>query len=263
MNLKIAHIPEDMEVVAIGDVHGRADLLKALVEYFEFGAELDLDEKFVFVFLGDLIDRGPQSREAMEIALDAVERHPGSAIIMGNHEEFMLDVGFGSSPWYAWDSWYYEGGAKTLRSLGLESRQPVDDIARELRGNQTVRRLREMAVDVACDSKRIYAHAGIHPHVPLEDQSSFDLRWIRHEFLESRADHGRIVVHGHTITKFELPEVRSNRIAIDTGAFDSGRLTAAWFKPDGSSGFTMAEGARMGEDPAPIRIGPVAPVEAG
>lgn len=262
MNLRIASVPEDVEIVAIGDVHGRADLLKALVEYFEIGAELDSDEKFAFVFLGDLIDRGPQSREAIEIALDASGRHPGSVIIKGNHEEFMLDVAYGSSPGFAWDSWYYEGGAQTLRSLGIESRQHVDEIALAVRTHETIRRLVDASVDAACDSKRIYVHAGIRPHVPFNEQRDYDLRWIRNDFLESRTDHGRIVVHGHTITQFELPEVRRNRIAIDTGAFISGRLTAAWFKPDGRSGFVMAEGARRDEEETPIRVGPVEPTEA-
>ncbi len=254
MTLKIATIPNDMDVFAIGDVHGRADLLEELLGYIEMGAHLGVKDPIAIVFLGDLIDRGPDSRKAVELALAAVARHPGSAIIMGNHEEFMHDVIWGSTPGYAWDSWYYEGGAKTLQSFGVESRRPVSEIAEALRQDALVRRLFDTVVDLAEDDQRIYAHAGIQPHVPLDEQRGFDVRWIRDEFLFSRADHGRIVVHGHTITRSELPEVRSNRIALDTGSFATGKLTTARFCRDGSTQFFMAEA-----DTGCIRIGPVKP----
>ena len=263
MSIRIASIPEDVEVVVIGDVHGRADLLKASIEHFEMGDEFVREEKLAFVFLGDLIDRGPQSHEAIELALEAVGRHPGSAIVMGNHEEFMLDVMWGSDQWNAWDCWYTEGGAETLRSMGLDAgrRGAIEEIILSLRRDELVRRLFEVCVDAACDSRRIYSHAGIEPHVALEEQKPFHLRWIRGEFLDSRADHGRIVVHGHSTTRYDLPEVRPNRIAVDTGAYRSGKLTAAWFSPDGSSGFVMAQGAPREGEPCPIRTGPVDPVE--
>ncbi len=250
MTLKIARLPGDVDVFAIGDVHGRADLLEALLSYIELG----VDDPFAIEFLGDLIDRGPDSRKAVELALAAVSRHPGSAIIMGNHEEFMHDVIWGSTPGYAWDSWYHEGGARTLQSFGMDPRHPVFQIAEALRQDGLVRELFDKVVDLAEDDLRIYAHAGIQPHVPLEEQRAFDIRWIREDFLFSRTDHGRIVVHGHTITRSELPEVRSNRIALDTGSFATGRLTAARFGRDGSTHFFMAEA-----DDDCVRIGPVEP----
>lgn len=254
MTLKIADIPDDVDVFAIGDVHGRADLLEALLGYIELGKDLGIDDPIAIVFLGDLIDRGPDSRKTVELALSAVERHPGSAIIMGNHEEFMRDVIWGGTPGYAWDSWYHEGGAKTLRSFGVEARLPVSDIAEALGKDAVVRRLFDTVVDLAQDHRRIYAHAGIQPYLPLEEQRSFDIRWIRDEFLFSRVDHGRLVVHGHTITRSELPEVRSNRIALDVGSFATGKLAAARFGRDGSTHFFMAEAAE-----GCIGIGPVEP----
>lgn len=263
MTLRIARLPDDKEIVAIGDVHGRADLLEAMVEYFEFGAEMDFTERCVFVFLGDLIDRGPESGRAIELALAACERNPGSVIILGNHEEFMLDFVHGNDWWNAWDAWKYEGGLETLKSLDIEERRDPKILRMEVGRHETVRRLAAVAVDAACDAKRIFAHAGIRPHIDLEKQMSFDLRWIRDEFLESRADHGRTVVHGHSITESGLPEVHRNRIAIDTGSFITGRLTAAWFKPDGTSGFTAAEGASRGEEPVPIYTGPIEPITDG
>jgi serine/threonine protein phosphatase 1 len=254
MTLKIASIPKDIDVFAIGDVHGCADLLDALIGYIELGADLGIEDPLAIIFLGDLIDRGPDSRNAVELALSAVERHPGSAIIMGNHEEFMRDVMWGGTPGSAWDSWYHEGGAKTLRAFGIEARQPTSAIAEELRQDSLIRRLFDIVVDLAQDDQRIYAHAGIQPHVPLDEQRSFDIRWIRDEFLFSRANHGRTVVHGHTITRSELPEVRSNRIALDTGSFATGKLTAVRFGRDGSTRFFMAEAAGDA-----IRVGPVEP----
>jgi serine/threonine protein phosphatase 1 len=136
----------------------------------------------------------------------------------------------------------------------VESRLPVSEIAEALGKDALVRRLFDTVVDLAQDDWRIYAHAGIQPNVPLEEQRSFDIRWIRDEFLFSRADHGRIVVHGHTITRSELPEVRSNRIALDTGSFATGKLASARFGRDGSTHFFMAEAAD-----GCIRIGPVEP----
>lgn len=257
MTLKIASIGNDVDVFAIGDVHGRADLLEAMLDYVEIGPELG-GKDVVIVFLGDLIDRGPDSRRAVELALAAVERHPRSAIIMGNHEEFMHDVMWGGTPDYAWDSWYHEGGARTLKSFGMEPRLPTVEIAKALRQDALIRRLFDTVVDLAEDDSRIYVHAGIMPHVPLDEQRPFDIRWIRDEFLDSRADHGRTVVHGHTITRYELPEVRSNRIALDTGSFATGKLTAARFGRDGSTHFFMASQIEGG-----VSVAPVDPVEAG
>ena len=254
MSLKIAAIPNDRDVFAIGDVHGRADLLETMLGYIEMGVDRGIGDPIAIVFLGDLIDRGPDSRKAVEMALTAIERHPGSTIIMGNHEEFMHDVVWGSMLGPSWDPWYHEGGAKTLQSFGVEPRRPIPEIAEALRRDELVRRLFDTVVDLAVDDRCIYAHAGIRPHIPLDEQRGFDVRWIRDEFLFSRADHGRIVVHGHTITRSELPEVRSNRIALDTGSFATGKLTTARFGRDGSTHFFMAEA-----DAGRVRIGPVEP----
>jgi serine/threonine protein phosphatase 1 len=240
-------------VFAIGDVHGRADLLGPLLEFIE-----TCSDRVVIVFLGDLVDRGPDSRKAVELALEAVERHPGSVIVMGNHEDFLFDVVTEQDPWDFWDCWKYEGGKSTVKSFGIEPTMHASDIAAAMKKEPLVRRLFDTVVDAAEDEDRIYVHAGIRPHVPLAGQREFDLRWIRELFLDSRADHGRTVVHGHTITRFEMPEVRSNRIALDTGAFATGKLTAAWFAVDGSTTFLMAS-----DEEGPVKVSPVEPVMAG
>jgi serine/threonine protein phosphatase 1 len=235
MTLKIASIPAGTDVYAIGDVHGRADLLAPLINSIETRCV-----KPVFVFLGDLVDRGPSSRSAVELALSTIERHPGSAIVMGNHEEFVLEFIQSRNPWDFWDDWKYEGGLKTVLSFGIDATMPANDIAAYLKSDPLLVRLFQTVVDVAEDDARIYAHAGIRPNVPLEQQRADVLRWIREPFLDSRADHGRIVIHGHTITDSELPEQRYNRIAIDTGAFATGKLTAARFSPSGETEFIMS-----------------------
>lgn len=253
MTLRIRRIPEGYDVFAIGDVHGRADLLEPLVKFIE-----TCSDRIALVFLGDLVDRGPDSRKAVELALVSVERHPGSVVIMGNHEDFMCDLVVEQHPWDFWDGWKHEGGRSTVKSFGIEPTMHANDIAAALKKEPLVGKLMDIMVDAAEDEDRIYVHAGIRPHVPLAEQRVFDLRWIRELFLDSRADHGKTVVHGHTITRFEMPEVRANRIALDTGAFATGKLTAAWFSPDGATTFLMAS-----DENGAVKVSTVDPVMAG
>jgi serine/threonine protein phosphatase 1 len=147
---------------------------------------------------------------------------------MGNHEEAMLEAWAGNME--ALQGWLTYGGRETLESYGI-------DRAETYRlGPEIVRRMHQQVPRQQIDFMKsfgdqlrigdyVFVHAGIRPRVPLDKQESYDLRWIRGEFLEDcETDHGAIIVHGHTIS--ERPEVRSNRIGIDTGCFSSGTLTA-------------------------------------
>lgn len=215
----------DTRVYAIGDIHGRLDLLERVIA--AIGRDTDRHGGAALtVTLGDYIDRGPASRGVIERL--AANPFPTPFIALkGNHETlleaFLADPGGG-------EHWRRLGGLETLHSYGV----PVADLMLGRNYAEASRRLREALpphhLDFLLSLKTSYSHggyflchAGVKPGVPLERQNDDDLMWIRDEFLSSTLDFGKIVVHGHT--PVEAPDVRPNRINIDTGAFASGRLT--------------------------------------
>lgn len=220
--------PPGARAYAVGDVHGRLDLLDAMLARIA----ADLDERPVgkafLVFLGDLIDRGPDSRGVIE-RLQGLSMPPTRNIfIAGNHEEFLLEVLDSNADLVG--NWLNYGGLECAASYGLSEGWLLNaapqtvciEMARRVPASHQAF-LRAMG-----DSFRfgdyLFVHAGVRPGVALEDQRPKDLRWIREEFLNDRTDHGAVVVHGHTIV--EAPQERANRIGIDTGAYRTGVLTA-------------------------------------
>jgi serine/threonine protein phosphatase 1 len=178
------------------------------------------------VLLGDLVDRGPDSAGVIEAAMGWAERRK-VVLLTGNHEEMFLDS---LERTEVLRHFLRYGGKETVLSY------PIDRTDyRELSLDQLQARMREAVPQAHVDYLRsaedalaigdyLFVHAGIRPGVALADQNPADLRWIRESFISDTRDHGCIVVHGHTITAGveEMP----NRIGIDTGAFQSGRLTA-------------------------------------
>jgi serine/threonine protein phosphatase 1 len=220
-----AAVPPGTRAYAIGDVHGRVDLLRALHQLIRDDAAARRASRNLVVYLGDYIDRGEDSAKVIDCLLD--ERLPGFAHVhlLGNHEDslvqFVRDIQIGPA-------WLAYGGAATLRSYGVAPPVTSRDLIRaqaELRAALPKRHLDFMRNLPLChvEGDYYFVHAGIRPSVKLAAQQPQDLLWIRDEFLSSTADFGKIVVHGHTIT--ETPELRRNRIGIDTGAFASGHLT--------------------------------------
>jgi len=221
-------LPRGLRLYAIGDVHGRADLLAALLAKIEADAARRPAIAKRVVFLGDYVDRGPQSKEAIGLVLGAA---PGAAevvALMGNHEEMMLrflgDISIGHS-------WMLNGGDATLASYGVEPPRFLGGEADYRRAQAEfnarlpeahLRFLQGLAVTHAAGDY-LFVHAGVRPGIPLERQRREDMLWIRDRFLNSEGDFGKIVVHGHSIE--EEPVVRPNRIGIDTGAYATGKLT--------------------------------------
>lgn len=221
-------LPEGMVVWAVGDVHGRLDLLDALLAAI---AERRAGTgREILVLLGDYVDRGAESRGVIErlVALDddpAFETH----FLKGNHEdkmqEFLRDPTVGAA-------WCEYGGAQALESFGLKvpvlKHRPEGwvalstDLAHRLSPRQR-RFLDDLKVSVSLGGY-FFAHAGARPGTPLDQQSDYDLMWVRSSFLNSEERFERIVVHGHTPT--EHPHVDHRRIGIDTKAYESGVLTA-------------------------------------
>jgi serine/threonine protein phosphatase 1 len=226
-------LPEQSRIYAIGDIHGRADLVDRIAEEILRDMEADPIDRCVTVTIGDYIDRGPDSRGV----LDRLVRNPFPTELValkGNHED--LFETFLRDPSIA-DDWRRVGGLETLHSYGIavaplmmgKNYNEAADALRLALPPAHLEFLGLLKTSVAA-GKYFLCHAGVRPGVPLEQQSEEDLLWIRTPFLESRADFGKIVVHGHTPT--EKPEVLPNRINIDTAAFMTGRLTCAVLEPE-------------------------------
>jgi serine/threonine protein phosphatase 1 len=222
-------IPPGQRVYAVGDIHGRADLFAQLIEAIENDDRISntaAPARTTIILLGDLIDRGPDSRTVLEMAARWRSRRP-VRILLGNHEEMLLQS---LEKVDVLRHFLRHGGRETVLSFDVDEQtynnatfEEVQDLLHKHIPAAAVEFIRGFE-----DSIRIgdylFVHAGIRPGVAIEGQSVADLRWIREPFLSSQQAHGAVVVHGHTITQ-DL-EVRANRMGIDTGAYDSGRLTA-------------------------------------
>ncbi|ANL39517.1 metallophosphoesterase domain-containing protein [Rhizobium phaseoli] len=226
-------------IYAIGDVHGRADLLRPLLDAIADDAG---DQSPIIIFLGDIIDRGPDSKEALELVDEAFDRFPGSRLILGNHDEYFLLALEGlltetdAAIWLAGN-----GGRATVQSYLPGSSPTVQQFAgfiHEYYGHHHL--LLKQATDKVVIGSHCFVHAGVRPGIPLDAQNSFDLRWIREEFLDHKDQFEKIIVHGHTPTETDLPEIYPNRIAVDTGAYATGRLTAAVFEKNTAPRFICA-----------------------
>lgn len=226
--------PAGQRVYAVGDIHGRLDLLDALLTRIED----DIVERPLprlsgptigLCFLGDLVDRGPDSAGVIS-RLSTLQHFPARTLfLMGNHEEVLLRV-LNAEPNLAYD-WLGYGGDAFAESYGVPASalqaMTEERIAGVLRAAIPPAHVAflEGFGDTFRFGDYLFVHAGIRPGVAIERQSPQDLRWIRQPFLSDGHDHGCMVVHGHTIS--DGVERRANRIGIDTGAYRTGVLTAA------------------------------------
>lgn len=247
-------------VYAVGDIHGRYDLMKGLLaQVLADAAARAAGRRPVLVFLGDYVDRGPQSAEVVE-ALTWLQgrRDLEIHVLKGNHEQALLD--FLDNP-ETGGPWLGFGGAETLASYGVRVPEGRDELvaardallarmpAAHLRRIQSLETLLVIG-DYA------FVHAGVRPGVALAAQAEEDLLWIRRDFMQSTGPFGKIIVHGHT-WRDERPEVLEHRMGVDTGAYATGVLTALRLE-DEAVGLLQARGA-PGEWSAP-RL-PAAPTD--
>lgn len=217
-------------VYAIGDIHGRHDLLKSLLALIDdHSAAMNEKGSHHIIVLGDMIDRGPDSRAVIR-TLRELGRKSEITVLLGNHEEMMLRAIDGEPG--VMKAWLRFGGDATLRSFGIEPPQGDFDQPALIRAikdaipERWLEWLRGLPVS-ARSGDYFFCHAGIRPGVDLKRQDRSDLIWIRDDFLSSDEAHGVVVVHGHSITPDV--ELRHNRIGIDTGAYRTDMLTAAYF----------------------------------
>jgi serine/threonine protein phosphatase 1 len=233
-------VPAGSRVYAVGDIHGRSDLLWQLHRLIIADGETARGMRKVVVYVGDYVDRGPDSQGVIDMLikqpLEGFECHH----LKGNHEDFMVQF---MKTGARGELWMMNGGRVTLESYGVDFYELADGT--RMAAADILEGARRELVDRAPESHKtflaglslhrlegdyLFVHAGVRPGVPLDAQRAHDLMWIREEFLESDIDHGHIVVHGHTIGGH--PVVRANRIGIDTGAFRSGQLTALVLEDD-------------------------------
>jgi serine/threonine protein phosphatase 1 len=212
----------------VGDIHGRLDLLDQLLAKIDVDLEARPVRKTMLVFVGDLIDRGPQSAQVIERLRTYRRAGVRPIFLLGNHEEVLLRILRGDQSLIS--SWLRFGGVQCLKSYGVDAGTlgSADDAAtlaaiRAAVPEEHVQFL-ESFIDTCRFGDYLFVHAGIRPGVELEQQTQTDLRWIREPFLFDETDHGFTVVHGHTISP--QVEERGNRIGIDTGAYRTGVLTA-------------------------------------
>lgn len=229
MFLGEAQTPAAVRLYAIGDVHGRDDLLAAAHARIRADLAAAPPGDYRIVHLGDYVDRGPESAAVIERLAALGRADPRVVSLCGNHDEMMQ--AFLVDPVAAGEQWFANRAADTLASYGVDA-PPVVTSYRQLveLGEALAAALpatHRAFLDALPRSVRFgdyfFCHAGIRPGVPLDAQDPADLIWIREPFLTDRRDHGAVIVHGHT--PVATPDVRTNRINIDTGVVFSGRLT--------------------------------------
>jgi len=225
-----SRLDDHRRVYAIGDIHGCADLLDQLHGMIADDLRsAPAGMRSAVIYLGDYIDRGAGSRQVIDRLL--WDPLPASQAIhlCGNHDDFLLK--FLEDPSVG-PIWLKNGGMATLESYGVEVPPELDRESLRAIRDRLESRLPEAHRDFFrrlryshSEGGYFFAHAGVRPGLPLEAQSPYDLMWIRGEFLESTADFGKMVIHGHTPSKGV--DRQPNRIGVDTGAFWTGQLTAA------------------------------------
>jgi serine/threonine protein phosphatase 1 len=218
-------------VYAIGDVHGRLDVLEPLLR--DIAADVLATrpaERPLLVFLGDYVDRGPESCQVVDRVLGLIADGAFETVALkGNHEEALLQ--FLDDPAFA-ATWMEHGGGATLVSYGVQPAATRTDVeawskVRDAFDEALPARHRDFYQGlelIRIVGDYAFVHAGVRPGVAIEHQTERDLLWIRWEFLNDRGPFGKVIVHGHTPT--EEPQVLPHRLGVDTGAYATGVLTA-------------------------------------
>jgi serine/threonine protein phosphatase 1 len=219
-------LPDNTCIYAIGDIHGRADLLNQLHGRILHDAEKYPKYHRLIIYLGDYIDRGPASKQVVDQLIHPLLSHFTAIHLRGNHENMLLD--FLKNSQHA-DIWFMNGGLETLMSYNI-SLSLLNELNYEKLANALQQKMPSSHLNFFQSLKThhiegpyFFCHAGVNPNIPLLEQSEEDLTWIREPFLHSRKDFGKIIVHGHTVS--QKPTLLPNQIGIDTGAVFTNQLT--------------------------------------
>jgi serine/threonine protein phosphatase 1 len=219
-------LPDGIRIYAIGDIHGRSDLLKEIFTAIDADTARSPTSRPIEVFLGDYIDRGPQSAQTLDLLIDRSHRRE-TVFLKGNHEVFLLEALRDPKKL---EDWRQFGGLQTLMSYDIQPPLNPDTAEQADLINALIKVMPASHLQFLQDLKPsflcgdfFFVHAGVRPGIPLNEQQENDLLWIRNEFLNSRENFGKFIVHGHT--PVPEPDIRPNRINIDTGAYATGKLT--------------------------------------
>jgi serine/threonine protein phosphatase 1 len=225
--------PKGTRIYAVGDVHGRLDLLQQVIGQIESDLAKRPSSHSVEIYLGDYIDRGPASRQVIDRLIKR-SRERNAVFLKGNHETYVSE--FIQNPAILTD-WRQYGGLETLMSYGLQPAIRADaaeqaELARAFKymlpkNHQAFFKSLQLSMTYG---DFFFVHAGVKPRVPLAQQREEDLLWIRDDFLLCEDDFGKVIVHGHTPVR--EPDIRPNRINIDTGAYATGRLSCIMIEHD-------------------------------
>jgi serine/threonine protein phosphatase 1 len=226
-------IPDGIRVYAIGDIHGRGDLLEQVLSRIDADLSSYPAARSIQVFLGDYVDRGPSSRHVLDKLIERSRTHE-TINLRGNHEAMVMQ--FLEDPDFL-DQWRRFGGIETLISYGLVPSMRNDPIERERLAGALAQALstehraflQNLAPCFVCGDY-FFVHAGVRPGIPLARQREQDMLWIRDDFLVHEENYSKVVVHGHTPVL--RPDIRPNRINIDTGAYATGRLSCLALERD-------------------------------
>lgn len=224
--VKQPRLPEGIRIYAFGDIHGRADLLREMFTVIDADIARNPVDRPIEVFLGDYIDRGPDSAQTLDLLIER-SLYRETVFLKGNHEAFFLEVLRNPTKL---EDWRQFGGLQTLMSYGIQPSLNPDaaeqtDLIRaltEVMPGDHLSFLKNLKPSYLCGDF-FFVHAGVRPGIPLKEQQEADLLWIRNEFLDSKENFGKFIVHGHTPVR--EPDIRPNRINIDTGAYATGNLT--------------------------------------
>jgi len=226
-------LPNGIRIYAISDIHGCADLLRKMFVVIDRDLANARGMRAIHVFLGDYIDRGPESCQTIDLLVNRSRKHE-TIFLKGNHEAILFDVLKSPSQLQGWKQL---GGLQTLASYGVRPALNAD-------GAEQAELIKEFAHKIPLHQRQFFnslrlrfvcgdfffVHAGIRPGVPLAQQKEEDLLWIRDEFLDSEERFSKYIVHGHTPVR--APDIRPNRINIDTGAYATGNLTLLTIQGD-------------------------------
>lgn len=219
-------IPDGMRIYAIGDIHGAIEPLETLLDRIAEDRANVSSDRVQLVFLGDYIDRGPASRQVVERLMGMA----GGGVVMlcGNHEEMLVSLHRGDRRYAS--PFHRNGGRATLLSYGVDpddydawTLDELTDRIPDIVPRSHIDFMADLPTHYRCGDF-FFVHAGIRPGVPLDRQDRSDLLWIRERFSASDEVHEAIIVHGHEIV--DAVEEKFNRIAVDTGAYSTGRLSA-------------------------------------
>jgi len=221
-----AALAPDNAFVVVGDIHGMKDLLDTLL------AKLTTEAPGLpLVFVGDYVDRGPDSAGALRRLMDLDSHATGGACLQGNHEAMMLE--FLETPDSAGRLWMANGGAETLRSFGIASPEEhpfeaLRDMLRDAAGDALLEWLSDRPL-IWQSGNVVVSHAGGDPNLPIQPGRGHGLLWGHPDFFDTPRQDGLWMAHGHFI--LDAPVMKAGRIGVDTGAFQTGRLTAAIIEP--------------------------------